>query len=481
MSLVKLVSLAIGIAVFAAADSAGSAERLLARTDGDGAAVNRNPKNKGMKLRVVSEKDRNGKEEERASLGLLGMNRKMKRIPDLEPGMNIPLWPYSQKRNELEHSTSIFWPLFHTEKSKYGESFTYSFPLFWNKRRRDDSGFTSIFPLYFSTSDGKGNGSTLIAPPLFSKIKRSDKDNQYSFIYPLFGWRKAPGHTQYDLFPAFYRHHEINRLRPFYKERKELFGTSFAKPPEFMRDVERDDYFVLFPLFWRFRTRENTYTHLWPLFGYDKFGRKGRRYSFIFPLYFYTNRPDEGYTSYFLFPFSYSRQMIKDAKGIAREARQFSVFPVFQYARTPTMVGSSFLFGSFYNYQNNLREGEGEFSLLILLHRRYWTKDSTSHWYAAPLFRYMRNDKDSWKSFSFLAFPHIQRFPSTRRWHLFGVGAKKDDFFLEFHPVFQYKVEKGLSRFHILYGLFGLYKERPEGKPNAEPIRRVRIFWFFSF
>jgi hypothetical protein len=182
---------------------------------------------------------------------------------------------------------------------------------------------------------------------------------------------------------------------------------------------------------------------------------------------------------FFCLLFKYTRQEITDRagnkKGVVKSygVLPLGLFPVFQYGHSPTST-VNMLFGV-YSYQADYRKEEGQLSLFILLYLRYWDRESTTQWYLGPLFRYKRNTPEKSRSFSILALPYAER------WRLFGVGSKKDDFFLEFHPLFQYKIEDGLSRFHILYGLFGLYHERPAGKPKSEAVRRFRILWFISF
>lgn len=156
-------------------------------------------------------------------------------------------------------SFDFLWPLLHYGRE--GETTTVrALPLFWQKMGPNTTSRV-LFPFWWQFDDPEGSFRALF--PVYGRQTKGD-DFERTFVGgPLFIRTRSGARTATDLLWPFLHH-----------------------------DVRVDtSHFRVFPVLWIRRSDERSYTHLWPLLGYER-DRASREYSTLYPFFRYRSDPD---------------------------------------------------------------------------------------------------------------------------------------------------------------------------------------------
>ncbi|MCX6271189.1 MAG: hypothetical protein NTU44_08230 [Bacteroidetes bacterium] len=213
----------------------------------------------------------------------------------------------------------LFFMWFRNDKRLQKSHFV-EFPLSWYYRNRENSSYTffplfyrenkdqnihmAVTPLYWHTSTGKFFSNTLF--PFWWQKKYTDPliNEQYNIIFPFSWYYKSQQTSYYTLFPLF------------------SYGRSL-----------QSSYYALTPLFWHFKDEKTITNTLFPLWWQKKSTNPdiNERSAVIFPFswYFKTN----GSKSYTLFPFfsfgNYSR------------SSYYAITPLFWHTENEKRLGNT--------------------------------------------------------------------------------------------------------------------------------------------
>jgi hypothetical protein len=207
-------------------------------------------------------------------------------------------------------------PLLYFGANRAGGVYTYLFPLFWHRRTRDRS-TTVVLPAFYS---GGRDGYDLGLAPIFFHGSRTDgrhyahvppvfwhwgaKDEEATVVFPLgFGWRERDRYAR-AVTPLFYQwgDRRVGRslLFPLAYLEREGASSLFLSPlvVAHVDAVLGKQRLVVFPLFWRFASRDSQVNVAFP-FWWDFHQRRApSRLTILFPLGFRYDRRDETMTMF---------------------------------------------------------------------------------------------------------------------------------------------------------------------------------------
>ena len=157
-------------------------------------------------------------------------------------------------------------------------------PLFLYKRSPDED-YTIVVPIAWHFGNPSEKKSTTFVGPWFY---RRNGDEKSTGLVPLFytSWDKAGGRSV-AVFPLFYLRNEPDRFRlftPVFGYDREPKNLQWYAGPYYHRDGDSGNVNILFPLFWRWRTVDDTSTVVFPVV-WDFHNHHLARTTVIFPLF----------------------------------------------------------------------------------------------------------------------------------------------------------------------------------------------------
>ncbi|MBI5481663.1 MAG: hypothetical protein HY906_22595 [Deltaproteobacteria bacterium] len=201
-------------------------------------------------------------------------------------------------------------PLFFHGRRSDGSQYTHLAPLFWHGRRADGSHYTHLAPLVWHWGSRNEEGTVVV--PFYVGFRSDDR------------YRRA-------VTPLFYqwgdRRVRKSLLFPIAYLAREGASSLFLSPlvVAHFDAVEQTQRMVVFPLYWRFATRDSSVNVGFPLWWDFRYRRRGSRLSILFPLGFRYDRRDETTTMFLNVVYTRGKEGFPDAWS-------FHLFPLFDLA-----------------------------------------------------------------------------------------------------------------------------------------------------
>jgi len=262
-------------------------------------------------------------------------------------------------------------------------------PLFWYKRSPTDE-YTIVLPVAWHFGNPSEKKSTTVVGPWFYMRRGEEKTTG---VAPLFytSWDNVGGRSV-GVFPLFYARNEPDRFRlftPIFGWEREPGSLQFYAGPYYHRHGEKGNVNIVFPLFWRWKTVDDTSTVVFPLV-WDFHDRHLKRTTVVFPLFLRHANYRDKETSYVVPPVWVRTRP---------EATDAVVFPLvwhFGGKEKSTTVG----FPLYWDFKRGNKRTTVVFPL-------YWSFDRPGHrtWVVGNT--YYRKGKHD-ESYNFLFFPLLQ-------------------------------------------------------------------------
>jgi hypothetical protein len=234
-------------------------------------------------------------------------------------------------------------PLLYFGANRAGGGYAYLFPLFWH-RRTPERNTTVVLPAYYS---GGRDGYDLGLAPVFFHGRRTD-GRHYVHVAPLFWHWGGKDEEGTVVLPFGFSHRHRDRyaraITPlFYQWGDRRVGKSLLFPLAYFERQGPSSLFlsplvvshvdavagqqrlVVFPLFWRFASRDSQVNVAFPFWWDFSLRRASSRLTILFPLGFRYDKRDETMTMFL--NVAYTR-----GKGRFADAWSFYFVPLLELA-----------------------------------------------------------------------------------------------------------------------------------------------------
>ncbi len=228
-----------------------------------------------------------------------------------------PLYRATGNAAGTESELDLLWPLYReAESERWSES--HLFPVFWDRSHKvDDEGYRHVWPFYGREWDNTWERNWY-GLPLFARTTDPENDvSETDLLFPLIHWGhdgnethtrllpllwfdESPREERTIVFPAWWDfrqdHSQFRMLFPIYGRytHRDQDETVSIGGPLYIAGNDGDEEFTwlaapivhwrsspdewgghLFPVFWIEREEDGDgHTNLWPLFGWEKSGKK---------------------------------------------------------------------------------------------------------------------------------------------------------------------------------------------------------------